>query len=142
MLSSGFFEMRKAFLRSLQTDFLHHHGQSKDQLKRHETILTGLKDSSSICDWTVASGVSILRTPQDTDFDILYARLSRKESVSNITHGKEIHLLNHFYMNREGEVLYSLRLNFFLNSVWHLLKIRKTFLQVVLSWGDMSYIVD
>ena len=30
----------------------------------------------------------------------------------------------------------------FFSGIRHLLKIRKTFLQVVLSWGDMSYIVD
>ena len=87
MLSSGFLEMRKAFLRSLQTDFSHHHGQSKDPLKRHETILTGLKDSSSVIE-QLPVGSPSSGTPQDTDFDILYARLNRKESVSNITHGK------------------------------------------------------
>ena len=85
-------EMRKAFQKSLLADFSHHLGQSEDPfLKRLGTILTGLEGYSSGTEQSPVGSLSP-GTPQDSDFDILYARLNREESASNIPHGRTRHV--------------------------------------------------
>lgn len=125
----------------------HHLGQSKEPfLKMLGINLTGLEDLSSGIEW-VASGVSMPGTPQDSDFDILSARVNRAESASNVTHGRarDIHDFRTAFtwMGKEKHHIHWDSI-FFLNSVWHLLKIRKDFFpsSVEELGGYQSYIVE
>jgi len=79
--------MRKHFLSNLLVDFSQCLSQNKDPfLKRLGTILTGSKESSSGID-QLPVGSPSPGPPEDSNFDVLYARVNKEESVSNITHG-------------------------------------------------------